>query len=87
MQDKLSKHITRFRKSHGTQHSLITILKKKKSALDKEKNICVLVMDLSKLFDTIHQDILLAKLKIYWFSIRSDAQLIKKLKTISTNKQ
>ena len=87
MQDKLSKHVTRFRKSHGTQHSLITILKKKKSALDKEKNICVLVMDLSKLFDTIHQDILLAKLKIYWFSIRSDAQLIKKLKTISTNKQ
>ena len=27
MQDKLSKHITVFRKSHGTQHSLITILK------------------------------------------------------------
>ena len=35
MQDKLSKHITGFRKSHGTQHSLITMLGKWKSALDK----------------------------------------------------
>ena len=26
MQDKRSKHITVFRKSHGTQHSLMTIL-------------------------------------------------------------
>ena len=26
MQDKLSKHITVFRKSHGTQHSLMTII-------------------------------------------------------------
>ena len=46
MQDKLSKHITGFRKSHGTQHSLMTILKKWKSALDKGENICILFMDL-----------------------------------------
>ena len=26
MQDKLSKNITGFRKSHGTQHSLMTML-------------------------------------------------------------
>ena len=32
MQDKLSKQITRFRKSHGTQHSLMTLLEKWKSA-------------------------------------------------------
>ena len=32
MQDKLSKHITGFRKSHGTQHSLMTMLEKWKSA-------------------------------------------------------
>ena len=41
MQDKLSKHITGFRKSHGTQHSLMTMPGKWKSALDKGENICV----------------------------------------------
>ena len=41
MQDKLSKHITGFRKSHGTQHSLMSMLEKWKSALDKGENICV----------------------------------------------
>ena len=51
MQDKLSKHITRFRKSHGTQHSLITMLKKKKkSALDKEKkHLCFIYRSLKAL--------------------------------------
>ena len=40
MQDKLSKHITGFRKSHGTQHSLMTMLEQWKSVLDKGENIC-----------------------------------------------
>ena len=44
MQDKLSKQITGFRKSHGTQHSLMTMIEKWKSALDKAENICVLFM-------------------------------------------
>ena len=30
MENKLSKYITGFRKSHGTQHSLITMLKNRK---------------------------------------------------------
>ena len=46
MQDKTSKYITGFRKSHGTQHSLITMLKKCKNALDKRENISVLFLDL-----------------------------------------
>ena len=40
MQEKLSKHITGFRKSHGTQHSLMTMLEEWKSALDKGEHIC-----------------------------------------------
>ena len=62
MQDKLSNYINGFRKS---QHSLMTMLETWKNVLDKGENICVLFMDLSKAFDTINQNLLLAKLKTY----------------------
>ena len=68
MENKLSKYITDSRNSHETQHSFITMLEKFKSALDKVKNVCVLFMDVSKAFDTINQDLLLAKWKAYGFS-------------------
>ena len=34
MQNKLAKYVTGFRKSHGTQHSLIIMLEKWKNVLD-----------------------------------------------------
>ena len=61
MQNKLSKYVTGFRKSHGTQHSLMIMLEKWKNVLDKGEYICVLFMDLSEVFDTINHDLLLAK--------------------------
>ena len=59
MQNKLSKYVTGFRKSHGTQHSLMIMLEKWKNVLDKGEYVCVLFMDLSKAFDTINHD-------LYW---------------------
>ena len=64
----LSDYITGFRKSHATQHCLVKMLENWKSALDKSEFVCALFMDLSKAFDTINHDLLLAKLKAYGFS-------------------
>ena len=68
MTDKLAHSITGFRKSHGTQNSIVVMLEKWKRALDKGEYVSALFMDLSKAFDTINHDLLIAKLKAYGIS-------------------
>ena len=58
MEDKISNYVTGFRKSHGTQHSLVIMLERCKQAIDKGEYISVMYMDLSKAFDTINHDLL-----------------------------
>ena len=65
MDKKFSKYNTGFRKAHGTQHFIITMLEQWKSVLDQGEYVCCLFMDLSKAFDAIDDDLLLAKLKAY----------------------
>ena len=67
MENKISKSVRGFRKSHGRQHSLV-MLEKWKKALDKEENMSAIFMDLSKVLETINHDLLLAKLQVYGFS-------------------
>ena len=64
MEGKLSTYFAGFRKSHGTQHLLVTMFGKWKNAVDKGECVSALFLDLSKSFDTISHDLLLTKLKI-----------------------
>ncbi len=54
-----------FRPGYTTQYVLMNLVEKWKSALDTSKSSSTLLMDLSKAFDCIPQDLLLAKLKAY----------------------
>ena len=67
MEDKLSKLLTGFGKNHSTQHCLVNMLEKWKNTLDKSAFVCAIFMDLSKGFDTMNHDLLIAKLGAYCF--------------------
>ena len=68
MTEKQAHSITGFRKTHGTQNSLVGMLEKWKRALDNGECVSALFMDLSKAFDIINHNLLIAKLKAYGFS-------------------
>ena len=57
-----------FRKGHSTEHCLLFMLDRLKKALDKGLSTGILLTDLSKAFDSISHDLLIAKLNAYGFS-------------------
>ena len=83
MEDKLSKLLTGFRKDHSTRHTLVNILEKWKNTLGKGGFVCAIFMDLSKAFDTMNHDLLIAKLGAYGF--QEDALIF--MKSYFTNRQ
>ena len=70
-ESKFSPLLTGFRKNHSTQNALLNMIEKWKHALDKGKKVGTIFMDLSKAFDTLNHNLLLAKLNAYGFSFNA----------------
>ena len=65
----LSKFQCGFRKGFSTQHCLLLMLEKWKRAVDNNKVFGALLTDLSKAFDCISHDLLIANLNAYGLSL------------------
>ena len=82
-QSVFSKYQFGFRKGHNAQQCLISMIEKWKKCLDKDGTFGALLTDLSKAFDCIPHDLLIAKLNAYGF----DRQSLKFLNSYLTNRK
>ena len=64
----LSNFLCGFRKGYNTQHALLNLIEKCKRVLDDKGYAGAILMDLSKAFDCLDHELLLAKLDAYGFS-------------------
>ena len=65
----LSVFISAYRKSYSSNHVLIRLTENWKQSLDNQKFVGAVLMDLSKVFDCVPHDLLVAKMHAYGFSI------------------
>jgi hypothetical protein len=61
----LSVFISAYRKAHSSHHVLMRLIENWKQNLDQSKFVGIILMDLSKAFDCIPHDLLIAKLEAY----------------------
>ena len=64
----LFKYMCGYRKGYNTQYALMALLEKWKKTLDNHGYAGTVIMDLSKAFDTINYELLIAKLHAYGFT-------------------
>ena len=67
----LSKHQCGFRKRFDAQHYLVNIIEKWKETVDNGRAFGALMADLSKAFDCLHHELLIARLGTYGVDIKS----------------
>ena len=68
LEQVLNPNLCGYRKGFSTQHALISMLEKWKKQLDKKGYEEAVLMDLSKAFDCINHELLIAKLDAYGLS-------------------
>ena len=71
MENYLSPYLFGVRKAHSTEQCLNTMLENWKKALDCNKKIGAVLADLSKAFDCLNHDLLIAKFEAYGFNIEA----------------
>ena len=64
-----SKYQCGFRQGLSAQYCLISMIEKWKKSVDKGKTFAALLTDLSKAFDCLPHDLIIAKLNAYGFSL------------------
>ena len=64
----LSSFISAYRKSYSSNHVLLRLIENWKKSLDNKRFVGTILMDLSKAFDCIPHDLLIAKLHVYGLS-------------------
>ena len=69
MEKFLSPVLCGYRKGYNTQRALITLIEKMKESLDNNGLAAAVLMDLTKAFDTINHELLIAKLHAYGFDM------------------
>ena len=72
MQRQINNYLTNYlspylRKGHNTQQALVSFIEKWKKILDDKCFGGAVLMDLSKAFDTLNQELLIAKFHVYCF--------------------
>ena len=78
----LSPFLCGYRKGFNAQHALLSMLEKWRASLDKGGYVGAVLMALSKAFDTISHDLLIAKLHAYDF----DKDALKLMKSYLSNR-
>ena len=71
MENILSPFFCGYRKNYSIQYALVLLIEKLRKAIDNKCFAGALLMDLSKAFDTLYHELLIAKLHAYGFNKNS----------------